>query len=64
MRKQRTNSTESKAANKWEAMARQDLPHESLAVFYERSGKYQYSAGMSQEDADRRAFMEVVKNER
>jgi len=60
----RAKSTSSKAVTKWESLARQDLPEAALAVFYERAGKYQYSAGMTQEEADKRAFMEVVKNAR
>jgi hypothetical protein len=48
---------------KWEYLAKQDLPADSLYRFYERAGIYQYSAGMSAEDADKRAFMEIVKYE-
>jgi hypothetical protein len=47
---------------KWELLARQDLSKELLYRFYERAGIYQYTAGMSEEDADRRAFMEVVRS--
>jgi hypothetical protein len=39
------------------------LPEQALGIWYERAGKYQYSAGMPEEDADKRAFMEVVKGE-
>lgn len=54
-----------KCTTKWQRMAEQDLQADAgmLYRFYERSGIYQYSAGMSEEDADRRAFMEIVRNE-
>lgn len=56
------NST-SKPRTKWERMVLEDYP-ESVDIWYERAGKYQYSAGMPEEDADRRAFMELVRYER
>lgn len=43
-------------------MARQDLPEEALYRFYERAGIY--AAFMPAEEADKRAYMEIVKNER
>jgi hypothetical protein len=45
----------------WEVMAKQDFDEERLAVFYERAGKYRYDAGMPQEEADKRSFLEVVR---
>jgi hypothetical protein len=44
-------------------MALQDLGEEGRYRFYERAGKYQYSAGMPEEDADKRAFMELVRSD-
>ena len=45
--------------SKWEQMARKDFNESDLAVFFERSGKYQYDAGMDREIADRRAYLEM-----
>lgn len=50
--------------SRWETMARQDLHGELLYRFYEAAGRYEYAAGMSREDADKRAFLEVVRHER
>jgi hypothetical protein len=61
-RKNLTTSSTSKARTKWELLARRDLPEQALAMWYERAGKYQHDAGMPQEDADKRALMELVKN--
>jgi hypothetical protein len=58
------SSPQSEPRTKWEQMARQDLTGVSLERWYERAGKYQYNAGMPEEQADKRAFLEVVKNER
>jgi len=44
---------------KWEKMARQDMSPEALYRFFERSGKYREC--MSDEDADKRAFLEEVR---
>lgn len=48
--------------NKWDLLARQDLSGDGLYRFYERAGIYQFSAEMSEEDADRRAFLEIVRS--
>jgi hypothetical protein len=63
-RKNSTIPSTSKARTKWELLARQDLPEQALGIWYERAGKYQYGAGMPEEDADKRAFMELVKGEK
>jgi hypothetical protein len=63
-RKSSTSPSDSEGRTKWELFAKQDLTENALAIWYERAGKYQYSAGMPQEEADKRAFLEVVKNER
>jgi len=44
-------------------MALQDLGEEGCYRFYERAGIYQYSSGMIAEDADKRAFMELVRSD-
>ena len=43
----------------WEKIARRDFTEEQLAQFFERAGKYEYDAGMTTEDADRRAYKET-----
>jgi predicted transcriptional regulator YdeE len=63
-RKNSTIPSTSKDRTKWELLARQGLPEQALAMWYERAGKYQYSAGMPEEEADKRAFMELVRYER
>jgi hypothetical protein len=45
---------------KWERFAIQDLSSDELYRFYERSGIYQFSGGMEREDADKRAYLEIV----
>lgn len=47
--------------SQWERFAVQDLTAEELYRFYERSGIYQFSGRMKREDADKRAFLEIVK---
>ena len=38
-----------------------DFTADALARFYERAGKYQFDAGMAEEDADKRAYMQEVR---
>lgn len=49
---------------RWELLANQDLSGEQLYRFYERAGIYEYGAGMSREEADKRAFLEIVRHTR
>lgn len=48
---------------KWQRMAIDEMSEGELDRFYERSGILQFDAGMSEEEADRRAFMEVMKHD-